>query len=471
MNRWKMAAVAIAACGALVSGCKSNTCDLNKADACDKGEVCEAVEGAEPACFPETALSGRVFDATTNTGIAGARVVAIDATTNAAASDVVLTGEDGSYRIPFQFSRTSDPAAGVTTRSFTLRVASEGYQNFPTAIRVAVPVQVTRADDPKALPENTRDVSLLPIEGADPATLGSISGKVSDGSAAVGGVLVVAEGGAEASSAVTDSSGNYAILNLPAGTYAVHGYVAGKDFEPATGVALASGEEKTPVDLAVKATPQLTTITGGVNLVDASGRTAEPVVVLALASTHEVPAGLQSGTPGQRFNLAGIPPGTYDILASYNNDGLVVDPDPQQLPRPIRITLPDDAPGGTLDVGAFKITGAVDLNSPGKELNEAPIPAAGLTFDWVDDAGEDFYSVEVFDAFGTRIWGADPISTSTGGTEPTFVARNVHTLVYAGPALDPGATYQWRVTSYTNTPVQKPISRSENLRGIFTIAR
>jgi hypothetical protein len=55
-------------------------------------------------------------------------------------------------------------------------------------------------------------------------------------------------------------------------------------------------------------------------------------------------------------------------------------------------------------------------------------------------------------------------------------AKNATSKAYDGPALTAGQTYQWRITSWTNCTnncngaLYKPISRSENLRGIFTVA-
>jgi hypothetical protein len=475
-----MLLVALAAVWA--SGCGDDedpSCEVGKADACADGQVCEEVsgEGGGGRCFPETAITGRVLNATSTAGVAGARVVALDATTNAPAASTVTTDAQGAFRIPVRFARSTEEASDVKSASFTLRVEAEGFQGFPSPIRQAVPLTVNRADDPAAVPVNQRDVALLPLANVDVATLGSIAGRVAEGNAGQGGVLVVAEpasgsSGLSATSTVTDPSGAYVLLNIRAGTYDVRAYAQGKGFAPASGVAVAAAEDKANVNLSSDASG-LTTLNGGVNIVNAPAGTNETSVVLALASTGEVPRGLSLQTSGQRFSITGIPAGTYDILASYTNDNLVLDPDPQQLPRPIRITLPTDAPGGTLDVGTFKVTGDVAIQSPGR--NDAPgepaVSATGLTFRWEDDSSESFYGLELFDAYGARIWGSEPSTTVRPVVE---VASNTSQRAYDGPALTAGQTYQWRVTSYkcnTNTCTTfKPISRSENLRGIFTVA-
>ncbi|WP_158623289.1 carboxypeptidase-like regulatory domain-containing protein [Corallococcus sp. CA053C] len=469
-----LAAVMLSGCG----GDDDESCDPSKADACEGGLVCEEVQGGKAQCFPETAITGKVLNATSQQPVAGARLVALDATTSAAATAVVTSDAQGNYRIPVKLTRSTDAAADVKSFTYTLRVESKGFLGFPSAIRQAIPLTVNRADDANAPAQNVRDVALLPLTHVNPAELGSIAGKVAEGTAGQGGVLVVAEGvngTSGATSTVTDTSGSFQLLNLPAGTYDVKAFVQGKGFAPVTALSLATAEDKIGVNLTADAAPALTSLAGGVNIVNAPAGANETSIVLALASTGEVPRGLSIQTSGQRFSLAGIPAGTYDILASYTNDSLVLDPDPQQLPRPIRITLPKDASSGSLDVGTFKVTGDVGIVSPGRDdvPNEAAVAAAGLTFRWEDDSSENFYGLELFDAYGTRIWGSEPSTTLM----PTVqAAKNATSKAYDGPALTAGQTYQWRITSWTNCTnncngaLYKPISRSENLRGIFTVA-
>ena len=463
----------------VLSGCScgSNTCEVGKADACADGLVCEPVAGAEPSCFPATVATGRVFNAETDAAIEGARVVLVDANTNAAASNVALTDAAGKFSVRLDLPRSTDSAADVKSRTVTLRVAAKGYQDFPSPIRQAIPLTVTRAEDKDALPNNSRDVALLPLKGAAASNTGSISGRVLDGETGIGGVLVVAESTAGAFSGLSDAAGNFAVLNLPAATFSLKGYIGGSAFKPVDNLVLGAGEAQADVRLERDANIGLSKLTGGIQIVNGQTSTTETLIVLALASTREVPAGLSAMTASSRFEIAGIPPGTYDILASYNNDDLVIDPDPSQLPRPIRVNLPTDAPGGSLDVGSFKITGDVRVVSPGAATpgqTEAPVATAGLTFRWDDDSGEDFYGIEVFDAFGARLWGSEPSKT----VEPTVkAAKNTTSLPYAGPALIPGGTYQWRITSYKCNVSQNPctdldpISSSENLRGIFSVAQ
>ncbi|MEO7095335.1 MAG: hypothetical protein ABI175_18910, partial [Polyangiales bacterium] len=88
-------------------------------------------------------------------------------------------------------------------------------------------------------------------------------------------------------------------------------------------------------------------------------------------------------------------------------------------------------------------------------------PVTGApTFRWADDSSEDEYLVEVFDAFGRRIWMATTPGIS-GGTA---------SLAYAGPALAAGMYYQYRVTSSKQSGGQAQrceLARTEDLRGVF----
>jgi hypothetical protein len=80
----------------------------------------------------------------------------------------------------------------------------------------------------------------------------------------------------------------------------------------------------------------------------------------------------------------------------------------------------------------FKVTGAVDLVSPGAMGPEAVTGTP--VFKWVDDSSEDRYEVTGFDSYGTMIWQSTP-------------PRNVAMLTYGGPALEAGMYYQFRVRS------------------------
>jgi hypothetical protein len=62
----------------------------------------------------------------------------------------------------------------------------------------------------------------------------------------------------------------------------------------------------------------------------------------------------------------------------------------------------------------------------------------------------------VFDTFGELIWEDTEIPGSSG-SDPT--------VPYAGPPLDSGMFYQFRVTSIDIN--DRPLSRTEDLKGVF----
>ncbi|MFT3707283.1 MAG: hypothetical protein QM817_06415 [Archangium sp.] len=111
--------------------------------------------------------------------------------------------------------------------------------------------------------------------------------------------------------------------------------------------------------------------------------------------------------------------------------------------------------GGVISSGApsFKITGAVELNSPGKDGIDSV--SATPTFSWGSYSNADAWVVRVFDQLGNQIW------------EQSIGDKGTTTLTYAGPALTAGQYYQWRVTAMRRGA---PTSLSEELRGLFKVS-
>jgi hypothetical protein len=80
---------------------------------------------------------------------------------------------------------------------------------------------------------------------------------------------------------------------------------------------------------------------------------------------------------------------------------------------------------------------------------------------WQDDASEDQYDIRVVDSFGNIIW-TETMTGINGGTAE---------VTYAGPALESGAYYQFRVvSSRSNGPTDRcEISQTEDLEGVFFV--
>jgi len=432
---------------------ENKSCSVQTQTGCGAGLVCEEVDGAQPACFAPVTFQGIVIDALTEMPIQGARIVARDAN-DAAVSPVAVSAMDGTYSLAVPAKRSGDgtPLAA----KLSLRADAAGYQTFPLAPRVAIPIDVDSATgNPPVVDNAATDIALIPLQNA--SGLGSISGSVVvDGglNLAPAGALVVAGG----ATGIVDFKGNFVVFNVPAAASVnVHAYAAGLEIDPET-VAVQSGKETPNVALHVSRAATAN-VTGSVQIVNGNGF-GTTSVVLALKDTFvpdaargEVPKGLRVGNVSGAYEIKGVPDGEYVLLAAFENDGLVRDP--------------DTSIGGTalLDVNivngqsvtkeGFKVTGALPVISPGKDAIEEVTGTP--SFSWEDDSSEDTYEIKVFDAFGTMVW-----QTSIPG-----VSGKDPVVPYAGPALTPGMIYQFRATSIKDTV---PISQTEDLRGVF-IAR
>jgi len=415
----------------------------------------------EPRCAAPLTIRGIVVDVTDDLPIVGALVQAVDVN-GAAIGTSGETDEAGAFTLIVPAVRDVDgvPVEG----SYTLRAQAAGYQAFPSAIRPALPLDATTAvlEDGTWVVENAlTTIKLVPLPG-DTSTLGSISGTIDSERHA--GILVVAEGVNGTAVGFSDTDGLYTIFNVPAGSYTVRGYMAGVQLDPVT-TSVTAGEAILEVNL-TEADRPLSTVSGNIQIVNAPGGLATSVV-LAIESTFvedaargEVPPGLRVGDVLGEFTFTDVPDGRYVVLAAFENDGLVRDPD-QTIggTRIVRIEVPDPTAGNAVELPeGFKVTGALAVTSPGADGPEevlTPTP----TFIWQDDSSEEWYVIRVFDAFGNEIWSEQLESVS--GSETVS-----HT--YAGPALEQGMFYQFRATSFREkTGQETAISATEDLMGVF----
>jgi hypothetical protein len=444
----------LVACG----GNDETKCDPVAQTGCNDGHVCEQVASGEPTCFAPIEVHGKVIDLADGHGIAGAQVVAVDVN-GAAVSSVAVSGSDGTYALPVPAQRDADGKPSAFPVS--LRADAAGYQGFPGTVRQALPLDVMTAvadGDGFVLKSALTDIGLF----AQPnASAGSIHGKaaVPDDHA---GVLVVAESGGKGAAAIVSRDGEYTIFNLAAGHYAVTAYSVGHVYTAKETDVAASA---VTLDLAL-ASDAPGSLTGNVTFADPGGGKNTSVIAF-VESTFDMATGRGVAPPGLRsprtgapdvtgaFSMDGVPPGRYVVVAAFENDGLVRDPDHCiSGTADVHVQIAIGQP--TVTPTAFKITGALAVMTPGATMAE-PVTGAP-TFRWADDSSEDQYLVEVFDSFGQRVW----MMTTPG------VSGSVPSMVYAGPALQPGMYYQWRVTSSKKSGVNAcELSRSEDLRGVF----
>ncbi|WP_437274405.1 hypothetical protein WME90_24465 [Sorangium sp. So ce375] len=462
--------------GGICGIAEGGECDP-EAPLCAGGLTCAELVAGGHACYPPVLAQGNVFDSESTSGIEGALVLALDDQATAI-TDVTTTDAAGNYVLEVPVPRTEN-GAPIEDVIFTLRASAQDYQPFPGGLRTALPIassEATSGEDGWTIATALTDIALIALP-EDQRGLPSISGSVRADEQS-GGVLVVAEDGdGKGFSAVTDRGGAYTIFNVPAGSYAVSGYAAGLALDPKS--AEVGDAALTGVDLA-RSDAALGSLSGTINIVNAPGGSTTSVV-LVVASTFndtfvrgEVPRGLRtplSGPPdvSGEFSVAGVPAGNYVVLAAFENDGLVRDPDPNIAGTQL-VTVEMPSPGEDVSLPtSFKITEALPVIGPGAT---DPEPVTGApTLRWGDDASEDFYTVDVYNAYGDLVWclGDDP--TCAGANVPGSSGGAEVSVEYGGP-LEPGMYYQFRVTSWRSPGGSEPgaISATEDLRGVFYAA-
>ncbi len=308
---------------------------------------------------------------------------------------------------------------------------------------------------------------------------GWVSGRVTSGSANVANVLVAVEAAGVAYTSISNSSGDYAIYNVPFATYTVKGYAQSYAFtSPTTTVVATTG------NLNVNLTAS--TAVGGTVLVNlsaiAAGRATDPVnmvVSLVHPITKETIPGLsqtKTYTPPLSYSLSGVVDGSYFVRSTFANDTLVVDPD-----YIVKFGEPSVVVSGgmaTPNPVGITITFAVPLISPSNILGSTqPVTVTSLTptFIWSAYSSTKDYVIEVMDAnSGTIVWGG---ITGMGTPTPVrsfLIPPSETSIIYnsATPLLV-GKTYRWRiyasVDDSTTTLGWKLISMSEDQMGLFTV--
>jgi hypothetical protein len=446
---------------------EGGACDASAdTEQCAPELTCAEITDGSYECHEPVVVRGRVFDLSDDAAIEGAHVLGLD-DSPIAVTDIAVSIADGSYALELPVVRDTE---GTPQESFfTLRSSADAYETFPGGIRTALPINTTiavQADGEWTIEGTVTDIALLPLEDVDAPRV-SISGTVVAGDLS-NGVLVVAEG-TTTRSAITGADGSFTVFNVPPGEISLRGYRAGLQVTPLE--ITAADADLEGQDLLRNETP-LNSLTGSLQFVN-SPTFDTTSVVLAVKSTFsdtfgrgDVPAGLRDPTEGPvsvmgSFMIDEIPDGTYVILASFENDGGVRDPDTNIAgTETLTLTLPDPDQGNDVTIQeSFKVTEALEVLSPGVDAPEAVTSAPVLS--WADDSSEEYHQLQVFDAYGNEVWGMAMV-TAPGGNQPLEVP-------YAGP-LDPGMFYQFRATSWRapgGDPA--PISRTEDLRGVFFV--
>jgi hypothetical protein len=279
-------------------------------------------------------------------------------------------------------------------------------------------------------------------------------------------VLVVAETpGQPAASAIADDRGGFTLYNVAPGAYRVQAYSRGTNYT-AVDATVSAGTSVMGV-LITKAGAPTATVSGSVSLV-AGANGAGTSVILVVESTFnaalirgEVPPGLRAPEPGTlpnltgAYSIGGVPDGKYVVLAAFENDGNVRDPDPNIAGTQIQHIV---VANGTANLQpSFKVTGAIEMVGPGGGESVDEITGSP-SFTWKPYSSAKLYEVTVVDSFGNEVWKKSDVADLKDGAGNIVVA-------YAGPALVPGRVYQWRAQARGNA--LNPISSTEDLRGVF----
>ncbi|MDH5673254.1 MAG: carboxypeptidase-like regulatory domain-containing protein [Myxococcales bacterium] len=445
------------------------SCDPERDDAqCDPSLRCAERQDGSYACYLPFQIAGQVMDSADLSAIEGAHVIGLDEQ-SIAVTDVAVSDADGGYVLELPVVR--DAEGNPLDAAYTLRASALDYQTFPGGLRTALPIHTSDAekrDEGWVVDGTLAEIILIALPN-DGSTRYSISGHIL-GTELQAGVLVVAEQGGVGISGISDRGGAYTIFNVVDGGYEVSGYAAGLQLTPVS--ASVAGGDLMDVDLTAS-DRGLTRLEGTIQIVNAFGGAATSVV-LVVESTFdmlfvrgEVPPGLrapQSGPPSitGAFTIPDVPDGNYVVLAAFENDRLVRDPDTNIAGTDfVTVSVPGAASGGVLTLSeSFKVTEALAVISPGADLPDAVSSAPTLRF--ADDSSEDWYEVQVFNAHGEMVWENLDVPSVSGAEEVS--------VSYGGP-LEAGMYYQFRARSMRapggNNPA--PISTTEDLLGVFYV--
>ncbi|MFC1592077.1 hypothetical protein ACFL43_06100 [Thermodesulfobacteriota bacterium] len=406
-------------------------------------------------------IAGLIFSLEDGSPIQNAVVFAVNKA-NGQVSDMATTGADGSYAVEVESAREgrNKPVNGA----WDLNVAAAQYMAVPSFIRPSIAVTVENfipEENNSTYSDTLTDIGLASLKTS--SEMFTVSGSLAGGEP---GALVVLEdcSAPPCPYGYTAGRGNFIVFNVPPGSYSAAAYKKEFSFEPTT-VEIAADTDNVVINQ--QSGNPTGTVSGSVNIVNPGDGDATSVVLVPESLFHE---GLEKGilVPGLRapdsgdpdvtgaYSITGVPEGSYVVLAAFENDHLVRDPDPNIAGTQIvRFTMPD-GDSYTRDIDAFKITGALNIVSPG--AGDTPEALSALTeVVFEDDSSEDQYDIVLFSMYGDTLW-VKTIAGQSGGTQVS--------VAYDGPALESGIYYQWKVTSSRKGG---PIATSEDLKGIFYI--
>jgi hypothetical protein len=352
--------------------------------------------------------------------------------------------------------------------NYQLKIAAQNFFPSPPTNIEPAPVAV--------LVDQTQTLTVTLITDPEAATSGTISGVVRtiDGSG-LSGVLVTAgnDNGWQATS--SDQTGRFKLFNVPSGQISLQGWKSGYNVEAETLSVNANQISTNTLTATADASGQ---ITGKVSFTSVEGAIVD--VTLLHPDTHEVIPGLRTELQAGSFDyqIENVPNGTYQIIASLDNDGYVLDPD-----ESVQQGIPMVTVEGNDLVADFKVTGAIKLDSPtpGQD-NLVPEVTTTPTFNWSKRssyANADTFAVEVVDQTGSVIWGGfGPngeilVPVVDSGGESWSLAFDADGS--ANSALLASRYYQVRIYAAKDDKIDprgyKLVSATETLDGLFKVVQ
>jgi hypothetical protein len=411
---------------------------------------CSKDSGNNPLTYG--VIDGRIMKASDSSGIASANVTAYNANTNSPITRA-FSDTQGYYHLE---------AAGGT---YYLKVAAQGFFPCPRSDDAPLPFSVAVNDTV------TQDAYLSPDPGA--ASSGSISGTVTYGTSGISGVLIVVvrETDSLTLSGVSGPGGFYILYNLPAGTYAIHCYLAGYVQVSDTAITVSPNASLTDVNLPI----------AGVYKVRLSGKITFLAIVNSMVDITLVHPITRDAIPGlttinndnNDYSLSGIPPGKYIAWASFRNDGYVMDPD---WIRKNGLPFVTFSTADTLVTLDFSVTGAITIVSPTNPADSVyavPVTTAAPEFTWEAYPSTKEYIIEISDRGGTVIWGG---FDTNGVIRHAQIDQHTTSAVFnfdssATDTLKNGESYRWKIYADNDAAadIQGLISASEDLMGLFKV--
>ena len=407
---------------------------------------------------PTGTLELTVVDGDTSAGISNARVIVVDGTTG---ESIDLLATDGNGNVTKIYD----------TGTLQLHVSSQNYAPSPPSGIPPLPVQIM-ANETTSI---TISVNALPV-----AERGLISGQVTNdqGQPAGGALVVVTAGDGTVLSTNAHSDGSYVLHNVAIGSATLNTFLGGYNFDPAGPVTVTVD---TDTDQNIQAIGFASgEISGHVSFTSVSGDIID--ITLRHPTSRDTLPNLRVLTDlGGSYRMPDVPYGEFEIIASLENDGFVLDPDLSVTQGIPMVLISELAP--VIANKDFKVTGSIELTNPPSiigasvsELGEIP------TFMWVKAssyASANYYVVEILDEPGNTVWGGFDSPANNYAPLVTVLQENNPSAVYnfdgtaALASLEPERYYQLRVyAAVVDTSESKGyrlLSAGETLDGIFKV--